>query len=840
MQDYERLGVLYLGRVRPLGGATSSQPFLVESRDLVTHGVIVGMTGSGKTGLGIDLLEEAAIDSVPCLVVDPKGDLGNLLLTFPDMQAEDFLPWVDTQEAQREQISPQQLAENQARKWREGLASWDQTAERIQLLRKASDVVVYTPGSTAGVPISLLSSFEVPSEQVIADPECFGDLVQSTVSGLLGLVGGDTDPLSSREHLLLSAILQRSWQAGQKLSLAEVIAQVQNPPFQQLGVLDLESFYPGKERFKLVMSLNGLLASPGFQCWMQGVPLDISKLLYSSSGKPQIAVVSIAHLSDSERMYFVTMLCEAMVTWMRSQTGTSSLRALFYMDEVFGYLPAVANPPSKRPLLTLLKQARAFGLGLVLSTQNPGDLDYKALANCGSWFIGRLQTERDRSKVSDGLMQALGTNADANLLEQALSGLDKRVFLALTPGSKPTLFETRWTLSYLRGPMSREDLKRAQPASVVADLGQASGHITPEAGRVAGTASFDQFAGAVPSAAVASSGLAGGNGSCPSDNKDIESNQKTCASNSEAGWRMLSAEIPQSWVPPNSRAVSYWPVLLGVGTVHVEEKKLDVAADRDVVVAVPVTSGPIMVDWDNAKTVDCQVERLQDQPQPGLAVLEVAPGLRDIKNYKLWSKDFGNWLYCNQRLELLYCPAYKMLSKVGETESNFRARVSLAAREARDAAVDELKEKYLAKQSRLQDKLARALDQVERERADVSQASSKQALSFGSSLLGAICGRKLFSAGNLSRVTSAVRSSGNVAEQKRQCAKAESNLEAVQAEVEQLERQLQTEASQLQMEHNIQGLNFETKSLGPRKTDISVRFFGVGFVPLDSCGAPAW
>ena len=463
MQDYEKLGVFYLGkRYETQGGKLSEEPVLYDSRDLSTHAVIIGMTGSGKTGLGIDLLEEAAIDKVPVIALDPKGDMGNLLLSFPELRGTDFEPWVDARAAETAGQSVAAFAAAQAETWRKGLADWGQSPERIARLRAAAEFSIYTPGSTAGLPISVLGSFAAPPAAVREDADIYRQLVQGTVTGLLTLLGMDADPLSDREHILLSAVLDQSWQQGKSLDLAGLIHAVQEPGMTRIGVMELETFYPAKERFELAMRLNNLLAAPGFEAWTQGEALDAGKLLYTASGQPRVSVLSIAHLNDAERMFFVTLLLNAVIAWMRSQPGTNSLRAILYMDEVFGYLPPVANPASKQPLLTLLKQARAFGLGLVLSTQNPVDLDYKALSNAGTWFIGRLQTEQDRNRVRDGLLSAAAAEGlDRAQIDQILGSLGKRSFLMHNVHeSGPLLMQTRWAMAYLRGPLTRDDIRR--------------------------------------------------------------------------------------------------------------------------------------------------------------------------------------------------------------------------------------------------------------------------------------------------------------------------------------------------------------------------------------------
>ena len=478
MEDYEKLGAFYLGKVYDLNAKkTKDDLLLYDSKDLTTHAVCVGMTGSGKTGLCIGLIEEAAIDGVPAILIDPKGDLGNLMLTFPDLQGSDFLPWINQDEARNKDLSPEAYADKQAALWTKGLGDWGQDGQRIQRLKDSAEMLVYTPGSNAGLPVSILNSFAAPGKEILEDNDLLRERISTTVSSLLGLVGIDADPIQSKEHIFLSTILDTAWQKGQNLDLAAIIQQVQTPPIKKVGVLDIESFYPSKERFELVMALNNLLASPGFNAWLEGTPLDIGQILYTPAGKPRIAIFSIAHLSDPERMFFVSLLMNQVLGWMRTQSGTNSLRAIVYMDEIFGYLPPTSNPPSKTPMLTLLKQARAFGIGMVFATQNPVDLDYKALSNMGTWFIGRLQTERDKARLLDGLESAAGGGFNRSQIEKIISNLDNRVFmLNNTHEDAPELFHTRWVLSYLRGPLTRDQIKTLmEPVKGTVPTGSKSG-----------------------------------------------------------------------------------------------------------------------------------------------------------------------------------------------------------------------------------------------------------------------------------------------------------------------------------------------------------------------------
>ncbi|KUK85585.1 MAG: Uncharacterized protein XE01_1181 [Synergistales bacterium 58_81] len=461
MKDFEKMGSFYLGRqVDDTSGAMTGDLLLYDAKDLTTHGMIIGMTGSGKTGLAISLIEEALIDNIPVIAIDPKGDIPNLLLSFPELSPEDFLPWVSPREASRKGLSPEQFAGKTASDWKKGLQEWGIDGARIRKMKESVDMTIYTPGSSAGRMVSILHSFDVPPEAIRADGDLFRERIQTTASSILALMGIYADPLTSREHILISGVLEEKWSRGESLDIPSLIEMIRVPPFRSVGVLDLETFYPSKARMDLVLRLNHLVAAPSFAPWMEGDPLDAGSFLYTADGRPRASIFTISHLSDRERMFFVSLLLNEILGWVRTQPGTSSLRAILYMDEIFGFFPPVMNPPSKTVLLTLLKQARAYGLGVLLATQNPVDLDYKGISNTGTWFIGRLQTERDKARILEGLKGVSEKGFPLPELDRMISGLGKRVFLLHNfHEDRPVLFQTRWAMSYLAGPVTREQIK---------------------------------------------------------------------------------------------------------------------------------------------------------------------------------------------------------------------------------------------------------------------------------------------------------------------------------------------------------------------------------------------
>ncbi len=812
MQDYEKLGAFYLGKAYDLDQrATRDELLLYDSKDLTTHAVCLGMTGSGKTGLCLSLLEEAAIDGIPAIAIDPKGDLGNLFLTFPQLQPADFQPWIDSSEATRKGATVDQHAANTAKLWRDGLASWDQAPERIQRFRDAVDMAIYTPGSNAGLPLTVLRSFDAPAQAVLDDSDAFRERVTASVSGLLGLLGIDADPVRSREHILLSNILSQAWQQGRRLDIAKLIGEIQSPPFDKVGILDLDSFFPSKDRVELAMTLNNLLASPSFAGWMEGEPLDVKRLLYTGSGKPRLSVISIAHLSDSERMFFVTILLNEVLAWVRSQPGTSSLRALLYMDEVFGYFPPTANPPSKQPMLTLLKQARAFGLGVVLATQNPVDLDYKGLSNTGTWFLGRLQAERDKMRVLEGLegaSAAAGSRFDHQKLEATLAGLTSRVFLMNNVHEDaPVVFQTRWTLSYLRGPLTRQQI-----ATLMADKKQAARHESA-------------------TAAAAQSGAPA---------KEAISQQ---AEAPQLQAPILPPDVDVFFLRPssgigNGAKLVYRPALLGRGKLHFVSAKAKADTWQSEALLAQVRDELPDSVWDEAAAVNGDALTLDDEPDDGATFAALPSDLINAKNYAAWGKKLKTHLYSTQALTIFQCAELKAYSEAGESEGDFRVRLRQLAREERDLNVEKLRKSYGSKLATLQDRIKSAEAAVDREKAQARSATIDTAISIGSTLLGALFGRKIASRTNVTRASTSMRSVGRAAQQRGDVSQAQEKVEDLKTEFEALEEELNKEVAALEEKFDTEKLVFDELQVRPRKSDIEVAKIALVWTPwrVDASG----
>jgi hypothetical protein len=789
MKAYEKLGVFYLGKAFDAAGRKRrDELILYDSKDLLTHAVIIGMTGSGKTGLGIGLLEEALIDNIPVIAIDPKGDIPNLLLGFPDLRPEDFRPWVQPGDAARQGWSLDQFAEKTATMWRKGLAEWDQEPERIARLHAAADFAVYTPGSSAGLPVNVLRSFAPPPPEMRSDADLFRERIQSTVTALLTLMGIDAESIIGREHILMSNIFEQAWSAGRGLDLAGLIRSIQQPPLERIGVMDLESCYTSKERFQLALRLNNLLAAPGFEAWLTGDPLDIGQMLHTSAGKPRALIFSISHLSDAERMFFTALLLNEILGWMRTQAGTASLRAILYMDEIYGFFPPVKNPPAKLPLLTLLKQARAFGLGVVLSTQNPVDLDYKGLANTGTWFIGRLQTENDKERVMAGLAGAAdGAQFDRQRMGEILSGLGKRVFLLHNVhDSEPLVFETRWAMSFLSGPMTREQIKALPATDPSAQAAVQPAPVT------------------VPP---------------PQSGTFVPPLQPT---------GVAVYYLPASGA---GQGLTYVPAVGGWLDVHYSNRRFGIDVGDAVSLAAPIEDGPLPVDWDQALEIGAVPGDIASSPLPGAVFADLPAAANRSAEYKKWCKDMLRWVRQNRPLILYQSKKFKLTSSPGETEGTFRARLTQAAREQRDLEIEKLRRKYAEKYAVLQDRRMRAEQVLVREQEQAKTKKIESVISFGTAILGAFLGRKAVSSGSVTRMGTAMKSAGRLSKEQMDVARAQETMAAVNTKIADLEGRLQNDIDKLDAAYDPANEPLKEVRVNPRSTDITIDIFGLLWLP---------
>lgn len=795
-------GALYVGRPTEGEGRVT-----IDADDLTTHGVIVGMTGSGKTGLGVIALEEALLQGIPTLVLDPKGDMANLCLTFPDFAPADFRPWIDTAEAEREGRTPDEHAAAVAATWEEGTAGSGITPEMVRTLRDDVDVTVYTPGSTAGVGLDLVGSLKAPDG---ADAQAIDDEVTDVVTGLLALVDVESDPLTGREHILLANLLTTAWGKGQSLDLPTLITQVQEPPLRKLGVLDLETFYPAKDRMDLALRLNGLLASPTFAAWSEGVPLDIAAMLGGDGGRPRCAIVSLAHLDDAERQFVVTLVLSRLITWMRGQAGASSLRAMVYFDEVFGFVPPVANPPAKQPILTILKQARAFGVGMVLATQNPVDIDYKAISNAGTWMIGRLQTARDKDRLLEGMRSAAG-GVDIDAVSAAISGLGKRQFvLHTTRGGAPTVFGTRWAASYLCGPLTGPqiaELMAEQKAALPADdpVG------TPAATMGGSTAPVAQEVAAEESLADDESSVA------PTVPDEVVVRYVDPA----AEWAQeLGAAAGGTRLVPH--------VAVRVRMTFDEAKAdLDHAEEFEAVLPVATepgdVSGMVAVDYDDR---DLRAEA------PAGAVYVVPEAKISTKTW--WNtveRSVRDELYRSRTMTVLHNPALKLWSRPGEDEAAFLSRCDAAAEAKADEEAEALRARTESKADRLRDAIQRAQDRVAQLEADVSSRKSNELINIGSSILGGFLGGRKSARGVAADLRRAANKRGQTSRTQARLDTAQGKVVDATDDLLKLEEELAAELLDIDHRWMEAGKAIEPVEVGLEKNDVEVTNVALAWLP---------
>ena len=815
------------GLIDPAAHQRTDTNVALPSGDFTTHGVIVGMTGSGKTGLGIVLIEEALNAGVPTLLIDPKGDLTNLCLTFPALAPADFEPWVNEGDATKNGQTVPEFAAAQAELWTKGLAGWGIGPDRIAALRAATDFTIYTPGSNGGVGLNIVGSLTAPPAG--ADPEATGDEIEGFVSGLLSLVGIDADPLSSREHILLSNLIHNEWEAGRSLDLPTLVGMVMNPPIRKLGVFELDQFFPPKERQAFAMRLNGLLASPSFGAWMLGTPLDIGAMLRTPDGRPRCAIVTTAHLSDQERQFVTTLVLSKLVTWMRGQSGTTDLRALLYMDEVAGYLPPTAAPPTKKPIMTLMKQARAFGVGVVLSTQNPVDVDYKALSNAGTWMIGRLQTDRDKQRLLDGMSAATG-GVDVGAVGDTISGLGKREFVLRRAGKdKPEVFTTRWAMSYLRGPLTRDQIATLMAAQKGAAVTPATPAAAAPAGAPVLPASPTQ---AIPAPAPAPT-EAPAPPAAPAAAPNVDSHSTPVMPEVASGVPVRFADVASPWlaeVGGDPRGTQWEASLVARVTMRFDDTKAGLVHDEEFeAVLFPLgemvdVSRAVAADWDDR---DLRV----DTPAQAVYRLTDAP-IKTAAFFKRVERDLVDHLTRIRTIEIQVNSQLKLYSRPGEGADAFYQRCYQAADAKADAEIAKLKDKYQTKATSLQGQLQAAQDRAEVLEAERKGKRNDELLSTAGSILGSIFGGKRSRTSVLGKLGSAAGKRGRSDAAKERVEAQENKIQQIHHQLEQLEAELTDDVTSIDAKWMGVAKEITPMTVPLERTDVKVTQLALVWIPV--------
>lgn len=782
MQNFEKLGVFYLGKKFDVAADKLSEDLsLYPSKDLTTHAVCIGMTGSGKTGLCLSLLEEAIIDKIPIIAIDPKGDISNLLLSFENLNQESFLPWVSQEEADKKGLSLEQFADTTAQVWKQGIESWGQTEERIKNMHANADFRIYTPGSSAGISVSLLNSFELPATEILNDSMALSETVESSVTNLLDFIGEKESQPGEPAHTFISQIFMTTWLSGQGLTLEDLISRIQNPSFSKIGVMDLESFFSKTRRTKLALAINSFVASPKFKSWSEGQSIGkLGSFIYGEKGKPQVSIFSISHLEEKERMFFVSRLLNELVSWIRKQPGTSSLRAILYMDEIFGYFPPNGNPPSKKPMLTLLKQARAHGLGVMLATQNPVDLDYKGLSNTGTWFIGRLQTQNDKNRLIEGL-KTTGTGATVNW-DQLLSTLKQRVFVVHSVhANEPQIIQSRWALSYLRGPLTATHIAKLMAPYKNNKGFKSDSSLQSQPDSVESKSDLDQKAPRLP--------------------QGIDS-------------RFYKQDQQSNFIPH-----------LGANmALHFTDNKrgLDSWVYKQVI--VPFTETKLL---HNAIKILSDTENLNQKEEYG--TFQELPGeALDLKTYKEFEKNIKDYFYQNFDLELWVVENEKIISNPGETENEFRGRLQHLLKEKKDGAIEVITKKYDRQIKMMENRIFKAQVKVEKEKSQLSQQKTNAAVDIGLSILTAVLGGR--KGGLVSKARTAQRGVGRIGREKEDVSLAEDELLQYQKDLEKIRAQLEEKTIEIENQWDPRLVSLQTVKITPKKTDLRCQWLGLVWV----------
>jgi len=519
------------------------------------------------------------------------------------------------------------------------------------------------------------------------------------------------------------------------------------------------------------MLFNNVLSSVTFASWVRGEPLDIQNLLYDENGKAKISIFSIAHLSDDQRMFFVTLLLNRFVSWMRTQRGASTLRALLYMDEIYGYFPPSKNPPSKTPMMLLLKQARAFGVGVILSTQNPVDLDYKGLSNIGTWFIGKLQTRQDISKVIEGLAGKI-KNMDKSEIIQRISTLKGRTFfLKSAHEDTAKLFSTRWVLSYLKGPLSKQDIRtlmadKKEPAKLKA------AHFTPK--------------------------------------KPLAAQSKT----------ILPDGIAQYYHDTDIGGDAYFTPFIAVNAqVRYFNQKRQIDEHEKLMWKIPLDEKDTEIDWKDSQELEENFLRFAQHAASTASFAALPHFISKEKSLKTVDRALSNYLYRHKEIELFRCKRLKIESTVGEILRDFTITRNQILRETKEAALEKLTRKFDTRTDALQKRYQRAIARLEKEEADVTAKTTDTAITVGMTIFDALFGSKR---SVITKGSRALRGGKGVMKERADVARAEDAVQQIENDMHDLESQFQDESFQLDDTFHPDLYPIDSFFIKPRRSDISI------------------
>ena len=814
---------LFLGKLYNTKNQLTDEKMFYNPSDLNTHCVITGMTGSGKTGLGILMLEEIALKKIPAIIIDPKGDLTNLLLHFPDMTGKDIAPWLDQEAPVRAGKELYEYANEKATEWKEGQANWGYGPEDINALSEV-DYTLFTPGSSIGNPVNIMASFSAPESSVIYNDEAIREEISTAVTALLGLLGyNNIDPLKSKEHILLSNIIESYWTLGKDVTLVDLINAVNDPPFDTLGALSIDKIYPPKERFSLALQINNFLASPTFKAWNEGPGLDIGSLIKNKDDKPRFNIFYLQHLSDQEKMFFVTMLYSQIEAWMRNQTGTGNLRLAVYFDEIAGYVPPTANPSSKPVIMRMMKQARAFGVGLILATQNPVDIDYKGLSNAGTWFVGRLQTEQDKNRLLDGLTTTDG-NINRSDADKLISDLKKRAFLYMNVHENGLkVLSTRWTLNYLAGPLTKNLIPKLYNEGLCIpyteeDAKAAKLHAAYKNRETDDDSNLNLLSEDIDEI-----------------NASLKENENMEEELKEGQRPNIAATINEYFMPAGKRPaecdsdgaqVTYIPVWIAQAEIRAEKDKYNFSLRT--VKAAEIEDDDLRgtsVRWDEYMCDPFDLKEMMGRPEFSDAYFQTPPAwMQDAKLARTYETDFVNYLYRDASIMVWGNEKLGVFADEDDTEDEFLEKCREKIEALSSAEIEKVKKTHEAQLDKLEAKLKKLNVSLEEKQNQVKQRGVQTAAAAGELILSLFQKRKKSVSSSLTKVS-------QTSNAKKAQEKVELDIEAVTEQIQSAIDDYEGKLEEIEKKWDeILDLNKQVK-ISVAKKDIYVDAFGICWTP---------